>query len=67
MRRAYVEATMAKVHCPHCHEVVVQDGVEQYSLRELLGILGGRKSVTMICGACSRPFILHAQTIHGVL
>ena len=67
MRRAYLKATRAEIHCPHCHESVGQDDTHSFSLSEVLDLLDGKQTTIMICGACSKQFVLHAQTIHGVL
>jgi hypothetical protein len=65
-RRAYLTAQTAKVYCPYCHEAAGQEEIS-FSLRELLDILDGKQTAIMVCGACSRQFVMHAQTIHGVL
>ena len=67
MRRAYLKATRAEIHCPHCHERVGQDDTHAFSLREVLDLLDGKRATIMVCGACSKQFLLHTQTIHGVL
>lgn len=67
MRRAYLKATRAEIHCPHCHEAIGQDDTHAFSLREMLDLLDGKQTKILVCGACSRTFVLHAQTIRGVL
>ena len=69
MRRAYLTAATARIHCPHCHEEQVhgEDESDEFTLQTALALLGGKGSRTMTCGVCSRQFTLSSQTVHEVL
>ncbi len=69
MRRAYLTAETALIHCPHCHEAMVHgdDEDDTFNLQAAVDLLDGKGSRTMTCGVCSRRFTLSSQTIYGVL
>jgi len=67
MKRAYLTAITAEIHCPYCHACVYVDDVRVFSRKDVLRVLDGRQSVDMLCGVCSGKFNLHEQSVRKVL